>query len=325
MLHKKYDIAMSSDEFKKYKGIRILKKESFKCYSKRLEKDHDEYTRIIRCSSLSEVDKDDVDKRLEDGDDILMYDEQTYFKLTKKRIGFTVGYIAISDQLFIRVTTWFPIIILSFLGLLCLLISLRGCTPTAEDPVLPSETFDPNLDEDATDYTGQQPKNPSEQESTVIPGFFKFTASQSNPYIQLYNPEDNTVYFQYEIYEVVNTESAGFFETVEAANKFINDNQIDYKSYETDDRFEIRDKDGNVLDEVKVYSITDNLTNEVTCETCQIRHVTGLIEPGKQVMWNVCDILGTGEYQFKFKISTYDTETGSECYGAIQAVTGIIK
>lgn len=46
---------------------------------------------------------------------------------------------------------------------------------------------------------------------------------------------------------------------------------------------------------------------------------------GNQVLWNAHNSLGTGEYTLKFVVSTYDIETGGECYGAVQTVEATIK
>lgn len=55
--------------------------------------------------------------------------------------------------------------------------------------------------EDGKDWNGENKKNNSKQiaDSTVIPGFVPLEITKDDPYIQLGNPKENTVYFIYQI------------------------------------------------------------------------------------------------------------------------------
>lgn len=55
--------------------------------------------------------------------------------------------------------------------------------------------------EDGKDWDGENKKNNSKQitDSTVIPGFVPLEITKDDPYIQLGNPKENTVYFVYQI------------------------------------------------------------------------------------------------------------------------------
>lgn len=331
MKYNKHSLTMDSEFYKKYRGILIIRKKAFKEYSEKLEKEQ-RYVKVIRNTKFKDIDPEDVKEHPQDykDKDILVYSDKEYYELRKGRRWPTAGYIAVGEDLFIRVERRILLIILLFFGLLlCGLLCLRKPTTASPDPGM----FNPNVDQNEQDYDGKIPQNPGEQESIMIPGFFKFTATSGGKYVQLYNPDVNTVYFQYEIYNVTKSSIVEVFDTEQEALDFISENQIEYKSYAVDGNYVTRDKDGVDVGLVSVYKIVTDADSQgvphgsfaVQEDVYSILYVTDLVSPGKQVLWDAYNSLNKGEYTLKFKISTYDVETGSECYGAIQTVTGVIK
>ena len=50
----------------------------------------------------------------------------------------------------------------------------------------------------------------------------------------------------------------------------------------------------------------------------KIIYFTNGIAPNKSIDWNVYDFLGQGTHEVQIRISTYDVETNTPCYGAVQ-------
>ena len=319
-----FDLELDKSGYRKWKKETIIRPKAFQEHADRLEKEEGRYISIIRNTWLKKVDEKDVEKRLEDGDDLLLMNGRHY-ELSKSRDWTCAGYIALSDDRFIRVEynilfliLWPLLGFILFLWALTLILGLKSCSV--------ADAWKPDLDGQASEYTGPQADIPVEQESIVIPGFYKFTATEGGNNLQLYNPEGNTVYFQYEVYKVESSRTEASFPDIESAQAYVAEHNTEYTCEAEDARYVLKDADGNLLDSVILYrAMGDGDVYDVLAEEASILYQTKLISPGQQVLWDAYGALGKGQHDIKLKVSTYDIETGAECYGAIQTVTADVK
>jgi hypothetical protein len=214
--------------------------------------------------------------------------------------------------------------------LLLLLLLLLICLPLAKSD-RPNNLINP--DESAIDSNGESPNlnTTKNQESIAIPGFYKFVCTPTAKLVPLYNTTDNTVYFEYNIFKIHSVDVVGTFDTEIEAQEYVTDNDVSYIEIKDDKGIRtVREINGEPSDEelslVPYFIIRlKNDKYEVTKEELEIIEKTDAIMPGKQVMWNPYGQLSTGTYDLKFKIKTYDVETGIACQGAYQTVNGILE
>lgn len=157
------------------------------------------------------------------------------------------------------------------------------------------DIFNPKLDKSATDFTEEQPA-PAEQEYITVPGLVPSSVNEKQPNIKLHNPEENTVYFKYTMYKLVEASQKDFASEKELQD-FLRENE---------------NKDENVLYSADGLTLTSSKYEKVS--------ETDLIPPGKQILWNAREALEKGDYDIRFLLSTFDVETGEPCYGANQEI-----
>lgn len=302
----------SITEYKKYRKTQIITKDSFKEYCKQLEKEK-KYVSIIRNTKLKEIKESDISE----DDEVLLIDNK-YYKIKEAKEKYTAGYIAVDTDKFIRVERCILIPILLFIIFIVLLLSINfGNKPK-----------NIKIDDSAIDWNGENPntKGTIDQENIEIPGFYKFVATEKNTSVPLYNPTSNTVYFTYSIFEITDSSVAATFNSETEAQEYIRNNEIEYT--EQDNNI-IDNNTGNILETVPYFKImqSNNQNNqyEVVKEELKLLSCTDMIKPGKQVLWNPYNYIQKGEYNLRFKIRTFDIESGLECYGGMLTVEGILE
>jgi len=125
----------------------------------------------------------------------------------------SVGYIYIGDNQYVKIvksTSILPIILGGIgIGLIAAIVYLSS-TGDTPPPVTENNTPKFEIDNDVNDWDGDLTQNQidqiKEQENTVIPGYMNLYVSDQYPLIKLSNPEENTVYFRYLIYNTKNDE-----------------------------------------------------------------------------------------------------------------------
>ncbi len=129
--------------------------------------------------------------------------------------------------------------------------------------------------------------------------------------LQLLNPAENTVYFVYTITMEKSSEIVKSFDSADKAQDYVNDNPASAGEKSITEYVVVQNENGT-FDVVKIVS--------------DVLYSTNAIEPGKAVDWPVTDSLpNPGEYEVKFRISTYDIETQEPCYGATVEVDVVVK
>lgn len=320
MLFESISLDLEEKSYRKHKGLRVIRPKAFHAYQDRLEKDG-KYATVIRNTKLKAVDGKEVRDRLDKGEDILSASDGCHYELKKVRDWPKAGYIAVAEDRFVCCEHGSLIFLLFFLGLSALLALLLMRTPE-----IPGNAWEPDLDGQASEYTGPQADAPTEQESIVVPGFYRFTATEGGNSLQLHNPDGNTVYFQYDIYLVDDARTAASFPDLDSAQAFVEEHSAEYGCRPEGDGYVLCDADGNAMDSVTLYRAVGNGTGfDVLEEEVSALYQTKLIGPGQQVLWDAYHGLGLGTHQIKLKVSTYDIETGAECYGAIQTVEAEVK
>lgn len=320
MLFESISLDLEEKSYRKHKGLRVIRPKAFRAYQDRLEKDG-KYATVIRSTKLKAVDGKEVRDRLDKGEDILSAADGCHYELKKVRDWPKAGYIAVAEDRFVCCEHGFLIFLLFFLGLSALLALLLMRTPE-----IPGNAWEPDLDGQASEYTGPQADAPTEQESIVVPGFYRFTATEGGNSLQLHNPDGNTVYFQYDIYLVDDARTAASFPDLDSAQAFVEEHSAEYGCRPEGDGYVLCDADGNAMGSVTLYRAVGNGTGfDVLEEEVSALYQTKLIGPGQQVLWDAYHGLGLGTHQIKLKVSTYDIETGAECYGAIQTVEAEVK
>ena len=195
-------VSINGLDTKKYNKVTIITKESFDEYCNTLEK-NDRFVSIIRATNLSKIDSDDINKK----DEVLSIDDN-FYKVNKKGIGLTVGYIAIDEEKFIRVYNPFILFIIILFVIFILLLLAPSDRP--------SDTGI-KIDDYAVDWNGDTPNvngKVSQQENIIIPGFYKFTSYEEAPGFPLYNPSGNTVYFKYNILKILSSNKDKIFDII---------------------------------------------------------------------------------------------------------------
>lgn len=320
------------NQLKSTKGIKIIKPKFFKKYRKLLKESNNQSVRVTACTDLEKLSQEYMEKHSKE--DFLSVKEpdweEKFYKIynleDKLFFTYTKGYIAVSETEFIEVCgNWLFFLSWALLGIIWVILLVMLCG----DKTAPPE--DPNslkVDDSQTSWNGEMPNttgNIPEQEDIEIPGFYRFNATAEAGNVPLYNPENNTVYFQYDIYEIVNTVEVGTYETAPEAQQYITENSTAY-TLNKDNGYYLTDENGNKVDTVLSYkSVPSGDSYTVIQEELRAVYATDMVSPGNQVLWNAHNSLGTGEYTLKFVVSTYDIETGGECYGAVQTVEATIK
>lgn len=143
----------------------------------------------------------------EDDKDILKIKEDRY-AISKGRLSFTKGYLNVGNNEYVRVAFRVPFIfwILIF-GLLILGICLgmRSCSKPERtgEPETPTPTIDLPIDGDdhGEKDPNQLPHVTPKEEFIEITVFPEIVVDDTTPNIPLYNSENNTVFFRFQVYE----------------------------------------------------------------------------------------------------------------------------
>lgn len=316
------------EDYKKKKlEIKVFKPKEFDEYKEEMEQQNQRVV-VIRNTKLKEL-KDDSD---EVKDEEYLEIDNRKFKLIKERGRVAVAYIPIDELTFVRIESNILLFII-LLGILLAGICFLTQVPMGdtEEPLLPLPDIE--MDSDAGDWDGTQHDNggtsQATQDNIIIPGYGKVKASKEAGLLKLYNPEENTVNFIYLMTEETNNEAVENFSSIDEAQKYVTDNTIKYENYydEANDDYKLKDADGNITDEMIEYKITSDSdgTYTVNKSTSTVIYFTKGIAPDKYVDWNITDYLSTGEHTIQFRISTFDVDTNSACYGAIQEVNITIQ
>lgn len=312
-------ITISDLVTEKYKGVDLIPNKEFKKHREQLE-ENDKFVSVVRNTKLIKIEDDELDNYKE----ALLIDG-THYKVSKDGLGLTKGYVAVSEDKFIRVQQSLLPFLLLFLLLLCLLL----LSLTQSDK--PTNNINP--DESAIDWNGESPNlnTTKNQENIVIPGFYKFVSTKEAKFVPLYNTPDNTVYFEYNIFKIISADVVGVFDTELEAQEYVTHNDVPYAEIKDDTGVKtvkiVNDEPSDEeLSSVPYFVIRlKDDKYEVTKEELEIVEKTDAVMPGKQIMWNPYENFSAGTYDLKFKIKTYDIETGVACQGAYQTVSGILE
>lgn len=298
--------------------INILKPDDFEDYKKAVEESGNKVT-VVGNTKLKSVKGDN------DNNYIIIQGKK--FGVTDGKICSVKGYVPVGNHQFVRLEKTYltGIIIAGSCGIaacgvitgLAIALPLQQSVPATTSSLLM---------ESGSDWDGQQHLNGSDsissQESTSIPGYAQVSAGKDRPYLSLYNPPENTVNFVYTITKPLDTVQEDIFTTAEQAQNYINNHAVTYENYynsETNE-YQLKDSNGNVTDiltEYKSIANTDG-TYAVIKIKSKIIYFTNGIAPDKSIDWNVYDFLGQGTHEVQIRISTYDVETNTPCYGAVQ-------
>lgn len=306
--------------------VNLIGRRDFKEYRKDMGLKREDA--VVYNTTLHEMEE----KELEDHDGPVLRIGNRYYELYEKKdepfLHYRRGYIALSENEFVCVWGW--LLLLFLLGLL--LIGMFFALLSA-DRVPGDADENPNgLSEDGSQrpWNGEQPNidgEVPEQEDIRIPGFYKFTATDAASNVPLYNPPENTVYFQYEVYVIHSSETVATYGDASEAKAYIDENQAGY-TISKDGSYEIiLDSSGEAVDNVDYYKTipAEDGSFYVVKEDLSILYATDLVSPGNQVVWDAAKSLDKGDYTLKFIIRTFDTETKAECYGAVQTVEAHIE
>ena len=324
---------LEDERLEQYKDPKILyfKPDDFKDYRKELEEEGRTVT-VIRNTKFKELDEDDDDVKDEEYLEI----KGKKYKLLDENEKHTRGYFYVGDDKFIRIqgNLFFLIPLFSglaaLLAILIIIFCIRGC---GNDEI--SVGGEPGNDlefEDVNKWDGTQQQNgdntTAAQESTIIPGFAKITATEGASTIQLYNPTENTVYFVYTITELETKDEIGTYATVDEAQKEATAQSPTYTNYydEATGKYMLEDGDGNKTDKMVECKVSEKDGKYVvTKSVSRVIYFTKAIAPDNSVDWDIKESLEPGTYNLQFRISPYDVETQSLCYGAISDVLVIVK
>ena len=302
---------------KKGLDIKIFTPQDFKEYKKEVEDNGGNVT-VIRNTKLKKY----KEKENEQDNDEYIEIQGKKFKLKKEKSCSTKGYIPVGNDRFVRIESNF----LFFIILIILICGLFLGTSILSDkkPGIPN----PDIEMDDTkDWDGDNPthNSKSDQENTIIPGYADITATKDAGLIKLYNPEQNTVNFIYTITKKVETVKVETFKTVDEAQQYITNNSIQYTNYydEKNNKYVLKDQDGNLTEDLIEYKAAKDSDETYTVNkiTSKVIYFSKGIAPNTYVDWNAYEFLGIGNHEVQFRISTYDIETNSTCYGAVQDLT----
>lgn len=306
-------------EYKKY-NINYFKASDFKKYKKEQEEADREIV-ILRNTRLKELSEDS--KEVTEDKEYLDLGDKKY-ELIKARKCIADGYICVGENMFVCIEQpIFLVIILwfgLFLGLLGLFFALFRFLP--ENIIKP-----PALDkEDETDWDGNPftsgENSVANQEVTVIPGYADIIAKSGQSAVPLYNPDENTVYMVYTITEKVNTEIVGHYSDIAEAQGVVNENKVEYENVLESGVYKVKDKaTGETSTTYLEYKVISSASGGYDVEKSEsnVLYFTKAIAPGNKASedWDIKQSLGTGEHEVQFRISTYDIDTESMCYGAV--------
>lgn len=103
--------------------------------------------------------------------------------------GYTLGYIQVDEESYIRYKTRLPFILLFFIGMLLFYLLSPSSTPSKLQHIISGEPID----------TTRNPEPQQSMDMTVVFGHPTQVITEANPYILFINDKDNTVYFQYDL------------------------------------------------------------------------------------------------------------------------------
>ncbi len=307
--------------------FRVFTQEDFDNYIEQIEEEDDKKeVKVIKNTTLHEINPD----KMEDDKDYLIIGKLC-FTLKDEKDCKAKFYIPIDELTFIRVEK--KAIIIPFIILLLVLGALiggsifwlRGCNSDepGDDPIDPLA-----MDASQKEGEGDQMRTPDSdfyQESTVVPGYAEVEATSKAALIPLSNPEENTVNFVYTILVNENSEVVKSFDDAAEAAAYAKENTKQYSNVREGDAYKLEDQDGNRTTEFIEYKTEANGNKtDVIKNTYKLLYFSDGIAPGNHIDWNCYEYLGVGTFDLQFRISTYDVNTSSQCYGAIQPVHVVI-
>lgn len=235
--------------------------------------------------------------------------------------GKVLGYFQISDNEYWKVvkkTSIWPIwLLLLLLILFSLIIALKPKIKEINRQY-----------ENGYDWDGQPQKNGEQseysEEMILIPGYSNVVLKEES--LQLYNPTDNTVDFVYLLCNNIKTKVEASFENAEDASLYVKQHTIEYNNTKEDGYSLINKKNGELTNKYIYYKcqMEKGKYNVIRTEG-DVIYFTDLLAPGKAVDWDARTFLKEGENAILMAISTYDTGTGAQCYGATQMVNITVK
>lgn len=301
-----------------YKNILLIPEKEFNKYQKDCE-DSGYYLNIIRETVLTPI-KDSTGCK-----EVIGFKDKYYAIEQDTGVG-TVGYIYVGGNNFIKIRKKRGFIIPVLGVVLCATLIGLGVYFSQDT----ESTTGIKIDNSVMDWNGDEfvPDTPGSQQNINLPGFQKFTATRNTPYVKLYNPPSNNVYFTYAICNILGVEEVATLSTEKDAKEWIRDNDVHFTFEKKGNKcYIINDSTQDKEDEGYTYSIrqVDTETFVIEKEIYSLVFKTDDIPPGKQVLWNSYESLGTGEYNLRFKVSAKRVDTLAPCNGAEYKVKAIIN
>lgn len=303
--------------------IKVFKPEDFDNYVKQVKDKEGKDVEVVFNTKLKST-KPDTN---EDDKNYLVI-EDTYFEVTDKKDKSAKFYIPIDEYTFIRVEKGGILPIILILLLLGLLIGglfvYTNNKPVEDEPNNPL-----TMDDSQKEGQGEEIRTSDSefyQESTVVPGYAEIEATQEAALIPLSNPEENTVNFVYTILNEKSSTVDKTFDDADAAYAYVNENTVTYENYKDGNTYAMKTPDGSITSEFVEYKTEENNGKiDVIKKVYDVVYFSEGIAPGNHIDWNCYQYLGKGDFNVQFRISTYDVETSSQCYGAVQSVHIVIK
>ncbi len=303
--------------------IKVFKPEDFDNYVKQVKDKEGKDVEVVFNTKLKST-KPDTN---EDDKNYLVI-EDTYFEVTDKKDKSAKFYIPIDEYTFIRVEKGGILPIILILLLLGLLIGgifvYTNNKPVEDEPNNPL-----TMDDSQKEGQGEEIRTSDSefyQESTVVPGYAEIEATEEAALIPLSNPEENTVNFVYTILNEKSSTVDKTFDDADAAYAYVNENTVTYENFKDGNTYAMKTPNGDITSEFVEYKTEENNGKiDVIKKVYDVVYFSEGIAPGNHIDWNCYQYLGKGDFNVQFRISTYDVETSSQCYGAVQSVHILIK
>lgn len=292
----------------RYKGLTMLKPKDFDKY--REEQEEDGKTVAVVRNTRLEVAKE----KHKDKCDTMVAEEEIY-AVFKEKSHWTKGYVSVGENRFVRVERR----VCMFLALLlACVIGGVGLWLALHQPV-----EDPQLDKTGTE---QNDKATTEAvDTTVMPRFSTIKAKEGQA-VQLYNPEENSVYFTYRVLEATGKVDVEHFDTQAEASQYVADNKMQYRNEVQNGKCVVVDENGKSTEVVTDYSMTEAAEGvDVYKMDYEVVYCSAAIEPGNKVDWVPSESLSKGKHDVQISIIPYDLETEQQRYGATSDVEVTIE
>ena len=301
----------------KYKGLTMLKPKDFDKY----REEHGKTVVVVRNTRLEvakEKHKDKCDTMVVKGTD---EKEDTIYEVSKEKSHWTKGYVSVGESRFVRVErrVWLflALLLACVIGGVGLWLALH------------QSVEDPQLDKTRTKHNGEVQQNSESSteavDATVIPKFYTIKAKEGQT-VQLYNPEENTVYFTYRVLETTGRVDMEHFDTQAEAAQYVADNKVQYRNEVQNGKCVIVDENGESTEIVTNYSMSDAVNGVDVYKTdYKVVYCSAAIAPGNKVDWVPSKSLSRGKHDVQISIIPYDLETEQQCYGTTSDVKVTIE